>query len=63
MKKRNKYIPSDKERRKYVSSMRNRIFAGLIAAVTAASPVITTAASLEDIQSHLKQMEVLKAWM
>ena len=46
MKKRNKYIPSDKERRKYVSSMRNRIFAGLIAAVTAASPVITTAAEL-----------------
>ena len=46
MKKRNKYIPSDKERQKYVSSMRNRIFAGLIAAVTAASPVITTAAEL-----------------
>ena len=46
MKKRNKYIPSDKERRKYVSSMRNRIFAGLIVAVTAASPVITTAAEL-----------------
>ena len=46
MKKRNKYIQSDKERRKYVSSMRNRILAGLIAAVTAASPVITTAAEL-----------------
>ena len=46
MKKRNKYIPSDKERRKYVSSMRNRILAGLIAAVTAASPVMTSAAEL-----------------
>ena len=46
MKKRNKYIPSDKERQKYVSSMRNRILAGLIAAVTAASPVMTSAAEL-----------------
>ena len=40
------YNPSDKGKRKYVSSMRNRILAGLIAAVTAASPVITTAAEL-----------------
>ena len=46
MKKRNKYIPSDNERRKYVSSMRNRILAGLVAAVTAASPVMVTAAEL-----------------
>ena len=29
------YNPSDKGKRKYVSSMRNRILAGLIAAVTA----------------------------
>ena len=40
------YNPSDKGKRKYVSSIRNRILAGLIAAVTAASPVITTAAEL-----------------
>lgn len=40
------YNPSDKGKRKYVSSMRNRILAGLVAAVTAASPVITTAAEL-----------------
>ena len=46
MKKRNKYIPSDNQRRKYVSSMRNRIIAGLIAAVTATSPVMATAAEL-----------------
>lgn len=40
------YNPSDKGKRKYVSSMRNRILAGLIAAVTAASPVMTSAAEL-----------------
>ena len=40
------YNPSDKGKRKYVSSIRNRILAGLIAAVTAASPVITSAAEL-----------------
>ena len=40
------YNPSDKGKRKYVSSMRNRILAGLVAAVTAASPMITTAAEL-----------------
>ena len=40
------YNPSDKGKRKYVSSMRNRILAGLIAAMTAASPMITTAAEL-----------------
>ena len=40
------YNPSDKGKRKYVSSMRNRIFAGLIAAVTVASPVMTSAAEL-----------------
>ena len=40
------YNPSDKGKRKYVSSMRNRILAGLIAAVTAASPAMTSAAEL-----------------
>ena len=40
------YNPSDKGKRKYVSSIRNRILAGLIAAVTAASPVMTSAAEL-----------------
>ena len=40
------YNPSDKGKRKYISSMRNRILAGLIAAVTAASPVMTSAAEL-----------------
>ena len=40
------YNPSDKGKRKYVSSMRNRILAGLVAAVTAASPVMATAAEL-----------------
>lgn len=40
------YNPSDKGKRKYVSSMRNRILAGLIAAVTTASPVMTSAAEL-----------------
>ena len=48
------YNPSDKGKRKYVSSMRNRILAGLIAAVTAASPVMTSAAELRgyDIASE-----------
>ena len=40
------YNPSDKGKRKYISSMRNRILAGLVAAVTAASPVMTTATEL-----------------
>ena len=57
------YNPSDKGKRKYVSSMRNRILAGLIAAVTAASPAMTSAAELEDMTLLLKQMEALKVWM
>ena len=46
MKNKKVYNPSDKGKRKYVSSMRNRILAGLVAAVTAASPVMATAAEL-----------------
>ena len=46
MKNKKVYNPSDKGKRKYVSSMRNRILAGLVAVATAASPVMTTAAEL-----------------
>ena len=46
MKNKKLYNPSDNGRRKYVSSMRNRILAGVVAAVTAASPVLTSAAEL-----------------
>lgn len=44
MKKKKIYNPSDSRKRRYVSSMRNRILAGVIAAVTAATPAVTYAA-------------------
>lgn len=44
MKKKKIYNPSDSRKRRYVSSMRNRILAGVVAAVTAATPAVTYAA-------------------
>ena len=44
MKKKTFYNQTDKDKRKYISSMRNRILAGVVAAVTAATPVVTYAA-------------------
>lgn len=44
MKKKKIYNPSDSRKRRYVSSMRNRILAGVVAAVIAATPAVTYAA-------------------
>ena len=44
------YNPSNDGNRKYVSSIRNRILAGVVAAVTAASPVLTSAAEIGGYQ-------------
>ena len=47
MKKNNFYNPTDVRKRKYVSSMRNRILAGVIAAITAMTPTVSYAADFE----------------
>ena len=45
MKKKKIYNPSDSRKRRYVSSIRNRILAGVVAAVTAATPAVNCISS------------------
>ena len=47
MKKNNFYNPTDVRKRKYVSSMRNRVLAGVMAAITAMTPTVSYAADFE----------------
>lgn len=47
MKKNNFYNPTDVRKRKYISSMRNRVLAGVMAAITAMTPTVSYAADFE----------------
>lgn len=47
MKKNNFYNPTDVRKRKYISSMRNRVLAGVMAAITAMTPTVSYAADYE----------------
>ena len=47
MKKNNFYNPTDVRKRKYISSMRNRVLASVMAAITAMTPTVSYAADFE----------------